>query len=109
MGAGQEIDFVAEVTALPTDRGGRYTPFGSNYRLTLDLGIEGMVNDGVFWLRGAESVSPGESATVEVQLLVPSFQTGRLFPGMTFTMLEGGKLTGHGRILEVTNKELKRS
>ena len=102
-------DVQAEITLLPTEEGGRRTPAFSGYRPSHDLGVAGMTNDAVHEYVGCASLPPGATATANMWLSRPEFQEGRLHPGLTFTVQEGGRIVGRGVITKVINEVLLRS
>lgn len=97
----------AEITFLPTESGGRQKPVRSGYRPNHDFGIPGMLNDAQHEYTDKESVSPGETVTARLQLHRPDLQRGRLFVGMRFTVQEGNRIVGNGKILRVCDKQLE--
>ncbi len=55
---------------------------------------------GVSFLPRLESVSPGEPFTAELALMYyPNVDYSELVPGATFTIREGGKIVGTGKVL----------
>ena len=88
--------FSAEVYALSKEEGGRHTPFMTGYRpqfffRTADITGNVSLPDGV------EMAMPGDNLEVNVELIYPT----AMIPGMTFTIREGGRTVGAGRITTV--------
>jgi len=88
--------FSAEVYALSKEEGGRHTPFMTGYRpqfffRTADITGNVSLPDGV------EMAMPGDNLEVNVELIYPTAMN----PGMTFTIREGGRTVGAGRITSV--------
>eukprot|EP01045_Picozoa_sp_COSAG04_P006435 COSAG04_NODE_316_length_17010_cov_38.511620_4_plen_118_part_00 len=88
--------FSAEVLALTKDEGGRHTPFMTGYRpqfffRTADITGNVTLPDGV------EMAMPGDNLEVDVELIYPT----AMQEGMTFTIREGGRTVGAGRITKV--------
>ena len=101
-------DIEAEVRFLKTAEGGRRGPVRSDYRPDHDFGLEGMLNGARHDFVGREWVALGEPSISRMRFTVPEYRRGRLFPGFEFTIQEGSKIVGHGRITMVLNAELRR-
>lgn len=99
----------AEIRFLLTEAGGRQTSVRSGYRPTHDFGIPGMLNDAQHDYVHMENVAPGETVRARLRLLRPDLQQGRLVVGMPFTVQEGNRIVGTGKILRVCDPQLKRS
>jgi hypothetical protein len=97
----RQAHFVAKVRVDPLKR----LSVRSGYRCLLDMGIEGMMNDGELLFSGG-TIAPGDEGMVDVALLVPSFQIGRLYSGFRFTIHEGTVKVGDGEITQVLESEL---
>ncbi len=102
-------DIEAEIFALPTNQGGRSTPMFSGYRPNHNFGVEGMLNDATHEYSENGLLTPGESGKANMWVHVPEYQKGRLFIGMEFTVQEGGRLVGTGKITKVFNESLLKS
>ena len=100
-------DFEAEIYFLATGEGGRRSPVASGYRPNHDLGLE-ETNDAQHEYVGREWVYPGESVLARLHLFAPHLQAKRLYVSMEFTVREGAKIVGRGRITRVTNPSLDR-
>jgi elongation factor Tu len=101
-------DIEAEITARPTSEGGRKSPMFSNYRPNHDFGVEGMLNDALHEYPQNGSIAPGETGKANLWFLAPEYQVGRLFIDMEFTVQEGGRLVGKGKITKVLNDSLQK-
>jgi elongation factor Tu len=88
--------FKAEVYILKKEEGGRHTPFFTGYKpqfyiRTTDVTGKAELPEGV------EMVMPGDSITMDVELIVPV----ALEKGLRFAIREGGRTVGAGVITEV--------
>jgi translation elongation factor EF-Tu-like GTPase len=102
-------DLVARIAFIRTEEGGRQGPAWSGYRSNHDFGLPGTLNDAAHEYIGQDTASPGETVRANVWLFAPELQSGRLFPGFTFTVQEGARLVARGVIEEVVNVALRRS
>lgn len=105
----REPDLEAEIQFLATAEGGRATPCRSGYRPNHNFGIPGILNDAQHEYLGREWVAPGETVMARLWFLAPEYQEGRLHEGFSFTVQEGGKIVGYGRITRVLNTTLQRT
>ena len=99
-------DFEATVFAIATGDGGRKHPFVSGYRACHDLGL-GELNDAQHEYPDGP-VAPGSSGRALLWLLAPERQAGRLLVGLEFTVQEGRRHVGRGRITRILNADLER-
>jgi len=88
--------FEARVYVLKKEEGGRHTPFFKGYRpqfyiRTMD------VTGAVTLPEGVEMVMPGDSVTLQVELIVPV----ALEEGSKFAIREGGRTVGAGAITKI--------
>ena len=88
--------FQAQVYILSSDEGGRHTPFFTGYRpqfyfRTTDVTGSCTLPEGV------EMVMPGDNTEMDVELLVPI----AMDEGLRFTVREGGRTVGAGRVIKV--------
>lgn len=104
-----EPDLEVEVDAAPTEDGGRRYPLFSGYRAPHDFGKPDEWNDAMYEFLNAESLHPGETGRALMWLFVPERNEGRLYTGMPFTVHEGSRLIGRGRITQVLKPELERA
>ena len=99
-------DIEAEIYFLTTEEGGRRSPCRSGYRPSHDFGAEGTLNAAAHVYVGVESVCPGDTVLTRLWLAQPDFHLGRLFEGFEFTVQEGPRVVGRGRITRVLNEAL---
>ena len=88
--------FKAETYVLTKEEGGRHTPFFTNYRpqfyfRTTDVTGHVMLPEGV------EMVMPGDSITMDIELISPI----AMDEGLRFAIREGGKTVGAGIVAQI--------
>lgn len=101
-----QYDFVAELKFRTTEEGGRMTAAKSGYRPGVRFPFDEMQTSGHQEYIGQEWVSPGETVNAKIKILSTSYFHGKLHEGMSFDFLEGSKLIGTGKILEILNPSL---
>ena len=101
-------DIEAEITLVPTESGGRRTPVLTGYRPAHDFGVEGTLVDAAHDYAAGELI-PGETGRALMTFGVPSLVAGHIVEGMTFTVQEGSRIIGRGRVLRVLNESLHRA
>jgi elongation factor Tu len=89
-------EFEAQVYILSKDEGGRHTPFYDNYRpqfyfRTTD--VTGVVN----LPEGSDMVMPGDNTEMKVTLIQPI----AMDDGQPFSIREGGRTVGSGKVTKV--------
>jgi len=104
----REPDLDAIVGATPTDAGGLRNPMPTGYRPCHDFGLPSELNDAVHEYPDSGQIAPGETARATLWFLAPERQHRRLFAGMLFTVQEGSRVVGNGRITSVLNDRLRR-
>ncbi|MDZ4205871.1 MAG: elongation factor Tu [Patescibacteria group bacterium] len=88
--------FKGEVYVLSKEEGGRHTPFFNGYRPQFYFRTTDVT--GVATLpEGVEMVMPGDSVSVEVELICPI----AMHKGLKFAIREGGKTIGAGRVTDI--------
>ncbi len=101
-------DIEAEIRFLTTEEGGRQSPVKSGYRPHHDFGLEVTQVDAAHIYADDEWVAPGDS--VIAGLIFPPisrrYLEGQLRQGLEFTVQEGARIVGRGRITEVLNQAL---
>src|SRR4051794_28181232 len=91
-------DLEAEIFALPTRDGGRKTPLLAGYRPSHDFGKNGHLNDGMHDYPDGGRIEPGASGRALIWLLAADENFGLLSIGDAFTVQEGSRIVGHGKI-----------
>jgi len=90
--------FKAEADLLTKEEGGRHTPFFTNYRPQFFFRTTDVT--GVVTLpSGAEMVMPGDSVTMEVELIQPIAMEEKL----RFAIRESGRTVGAGVVAKITD------
>ena len=88
--------FEAQVYILAKDEGGRHNPFYSNYRPQFYFRTTDVT--GVITLpEGTEMVMPGDNTEMTVELIQPI----AMEEGLGFTIREGGRTVGSGRVVTI--------
>ena len=88
--------FKGEVYVLTKEEGGRHTPFFNGYRPQFYIRTTDVT--GVAKLpEGVEMVMPGDTVTMEIELIGPV----ALEKGLRFAIREGGRTVGAGTISEI--------
>ena len=88
--------FRAETYVLTKEEGGRHTPFFSNYRPQFYFRTTD-VTGSIKLPEGTEMVMPGDSVTMEVELIAPI----AMEQGLRFAIREGGRTVGAGVVAGV--------
>jgi len=90
-------EFEAQVYILSKDEGGRHTPFYDNYRPQFYFRTTDVT--GVVKLpEGTEMVMPGDNTEMSVTLIQPI----AMDDGQPFSIREGGRTVGSGKVIKVT-------
>jgi hypothetical protein len=95
-----------EVELAPSDRGGRRRPLTDGYRASMSFGrrrrdIEPIVHDAVVVLEEGDALAPGATGVVRAWPVLPGELPRSLEAGAVFTLLEGDRIVGRARLLEV--------
>ena len=90
-------EFDAQVYILSKDEGGRHTPFFNNYRPQFYFRTTDVT--GVVKLpEGTDMVMPGDNTEMAVTLIQPI----AMDDGQPFSIREGGRTVGSGKVIKVT-------
>lgn len=101
-----EPDFVAKVTYLTTEQGGRKGNAKSGYRPHLKFSGRKELTSGEQLFVDKDEVFPGETVVAEIRILGVDFFKNYLFVGQSFEVAEASHLVGHGEIIEIINPNL---
>lgn len=101
-------DLETEITLLPSERGGKRVPVQSGYRTVHDFHLPDTLIDAQHEYVENHQLQPGQTGRALLWLLTPELQRGRLFAGFSFTVQEGNRIVGEGKVLRVLNPELQR-
>ena len=104
-----EPDFIARVTYLTTEQGGRIGYAASGYRPHVKFDGRKELTSGEQLFIDKDKVFPGETVTAEIRILGTDFFKNYLFVGQHFEVAEASHLVGHGEILEVLNPNLRQA
>ena len=102
-------DFVAKVTYLTMEEGGRKIYVVSGYRPQVKFPGKKELTSGEQLFIDKEKVFPGESVTAEIRVLSKHFFKNYLFVGQRFEVSEAYHIVGHGEIVEIINPDLKQA
>jgi elongation factor Tu len=89
-------EFEAEVYVLTKEEGGRHTPFFNGYRPQFFFRTTDVTGN-IKLPEGVEMVMPGDNITMTISLITPI----ALEKGQTFSIREGGRTVGAGRVSNV--------
>ncbi len=89
-------EFEAEIYILNKDEGGRHTPFFKGYKPQFYVRTTDVTGE-VKLPKDTEMVMPGDTANLEIQLIVPI----ALEDGMRFAIREGGRTVGAGVVTKI--------
>jgi translation elongation factor EF-Tu-like GTPase len=101
-------DIEADVYALAASEGGRRTPFYSGYRPSHDFGRNGHLNDGRHEYPDSGQIDLGQTGRALIWLLAADENFGLLSVGDTFTVQEGSRVVGRGKITSLPNQKLRK-
>jgi len=104
-----EPDFTAELYYLTAAEGGRKGYARSGYRPQFKIaGKRGSTSAEQIFI-DKDKVFPGESVSAEIRILTIEEFKNQLYNGLDFELCEGNIIVARGKIIEVLNKDLKRS
>jgi translation elongation factor EF-Tu-like GTPase len=101
-------DIEAEVLALPESESGRKSPFLSGYRAVHNFGKNGHLNDGLHEYPERGQIDLGTSGKACIWLLAPDENYGLLSVGDSFTVQDGNRIVGRGKIIALPNVQLQK-
>jgi len=104
-----EPDFIAKVTYLTTEEGGRTGYAASGYRPHVKFDGRKEMTSGEQLFIDKDKVFPGETVTAEIRIVSPNLFENYLFVGQYFEIGEGSKVVGHGEVLEIINSKLQQA
>ena len=102
-----QSDFIATLTYLTKESGGRKTPVFSNYRPQIKFESDEMQTSGQQIFIDREIVFPGDTVDAEIKIISAEHFANKLTEGMSFEFYEGSKLIGTGKIKRIKNEMLK--
>jgi hypothetical protein len=104
-----EPDFIAKVTYLTTQEGGRINYAVSGYRPHVKFDGKKELTSGEQLFIDREKVFPGDTVTAEIRLLGKDYFKNYLYVGQHFEVAEASHLVGHGEVLEIINPDLRQA
>ena len=102
----QSIDFIADLTYLTTDEGGRQTPAFSGYRPQVKFDFDEMQTSGQQTFLKKDTVYPGDTVQAAIRIISVEHFEKTLTEGMTFEFREGSRVIGTGKIIDILNEKL---
>jgi len=99
-------DFIAKVTYLTTEQGGRKGYASSGFRPHVKFDGKKELTSGEQLFIDKDKVFPGDTVTAEIRIISTEPFKNYLFTGQHFEVAEGSHLVGHGEIFEVINPDL---
>lgn len=102
------LDFIAELTYLSTQEGGRKSPVTSGYRSQIKFDFDDMRTSGQQTFIDKELVNPGEEVAAKVKILAVDHFANSLTEGMMFEFWEAAHLIGTGEIKYIVNSKLEK-
>ena len=90
------VKFKGEVYVLSKEEGGRHTPFFTGYRPQFYFRTTDVTGN-LLLPEGVEMVMPGDSVSIEVELITPI----AMEKGLRFAIREGGRTVGAGQVTEI--------
>jgi hypothetical protein len=104
-----EADFIATLTYLTTEQGGRQTPAFSSYRPQVKFDFSEMQTSGQQTFIDRKIVYPGDTVEAEIKILAVEHFAGQLKDKMKFEIREGLRIVGTGQIKHIVNDKLRQA
>ena len=104
----KKVDFIAELTYLSTEQGGRKTPANSGYRPDIKVDFFEMKTCGIQTFIEKNVVLPGETVNAKIKIIASDYFANLLTEGMKFEFMEGPILIGIGEIKNIINDKLEK-
>jgi hypothetical protein len=102
-------DFIAALTYITTEHGGRKTPAKTGYRPQLKFDFDEMQTSGQQTFIDRELVFPGDTVEAEIKILSVDHFANKLTEKMEFEFREGATVIGTGIIKHIINDKLKKA
>lgn len=99
--------FLALLTYLTTEQGGRKTPAATGYRPQIQFPFHSGQFPGSQNFIDTENAFPGETLNAEITLPETDYFKGRIYAGLDFEFYENGVLIGTGVIKKLLHPDLK--
>lgn len=104
-----EADFIATLTYLPTEHGGRQKPAFSGYRSQVKFDFSEMHTSGEQTFIDRKIVYPGDKVEAEMRIISVEHFTGQFKNKMNFDFREGSRIIGTGQIKHIVNDKLRQA
>lgn len=98
--------FLALLTYLTSDEGGRTIPALSGYGPAIKFPFDTGLYTGAQKFIDTELAFPGDVLNAEITMLNREYFKGKLYEGLDFDFFEGQKRIGHGIIKKMFEPEL---
>lgn len=102
-----EADFIATLTYLTTEQGGRQTPAFSRYSAQVKFEFTEMQTSGQQTFIDRNIVYPGDTVEAEIKIISVDYFAGQLEEKMKFDFREGSRIIGTGQIKHIVNDRLR--
>ena len=100
-------DFIAELIYKSTKDGGRISPASTGIRPAIKFSFSDYLTSGQQTFIDKKMVNPGDTVTAFIKILSVDIFKHTLIEGMEFEFMEGPRVTGIGKIIQIINPELK--
>ncbi|MGL5234671.1 MAG: hypothetical protein ACRC8Z_07950 [Empedobacter falsenii] len=104
-----EADFIATLTYLTKEQGGRDTPAFSGYRPQVKFDFSEIQTSGQQTFIDRKIVYPGDIVEAEIRIISVEHFAGQLKDKMKFDFREGSRIIGTGQIKHIVNEKLKQA
>lgn len=102
-------DFIATLTYLTAEQGGRKTPAFSGYRPQVKFEFAEMQTSGQQTFIDRQIVYPGDTVEAEIKIISVDYFAGQLKEKMSFEFREGSTVIGTGQIKHILNDKLRQA
>lgn len=104
-----KADFIASLTYLTSEEGGRKTPVISGYRPGIKFELSDMLTSGAQTFIDRKIVYPGDTVEAEINIISVDYFAGQLKEKMNFDFREGPIVIGTGKIKHILNDKLRQA
>jgi translation elongation factor EF-Tu-like GTPase len=94
------------IELVRTEEGGRHGPVFDGYRASMSFGESTedgipVIHDVVVVFEGVDELPPGGAAVARAWVVAPEYLPEEMAPGFEFDFVEGHRVVGHARALDV--------
>jgi len=104
-----KADFIATLTYLTPEQGGRKTPVFSGYRPQVKFEFAEMQTSGQQTFIDRQIVYPGDTVEAEIKIISVDYFAGQIKEKMSFEFREGSTVIGTGQIKHILNDKLRQA